>query len=209
MTSSHEPRFPDRRSRTIAWRGLVLGVFAQLSYTFAVTGPAFLIPHLRAQEGYTLAQGGMVGTATSIGMVLTLVVWGALSDRRGERLALVLGLFLNSAAIALGLVLVWGVAVGGLGPAIQARMMRQAGVRHRTTAGTLMPVAMNLGIAAGSALGSGVLERASLDGLAPVAIVPTLLALMGFTVLGRAVRDGADRADRLIHKRPTHPAKIR
>ena len=109
----------------------------------------------------------------------------------------------------LGIVLVWGVAVGGLGPAIQARMMRQAGVRHRTTAGTLMPVAMNLGIAAGSALGSGVLERSSLETLAPVAIIPTLLALLGFTVLGHAGRGGTHRADRLIHNRPTHPAKIR
>ena len=99
MTTPDEPPFPDRRTRMVAWRGLLVGVVAQLSYTFAITGPAFLIPHLRAQEGFTLAQGGMVGTATSIGMVLTLVAWGAMSDRRGERLALVLGLFLSGGGI--------------------------------------------------------------------------------------------------------------
>src|SRR5699024_11956051 len=64
-----------------------------------------------------------------------------------------LSLIGGSGIADVGVVLVWGLATGGLGPAIQVRMMRQAGSRHRTTAGTLMPVAMNLGIAAGSALG--------------------------------------------------------
>ena len=107
MTTPDEPPFPDRRTRMVAWRGLLVGVVAQLSYTFAITGPAFLIPYLRTHEGFTLAQGGMVGTATSIGMVLTLVAWGAMSDRRGERLALVLGLLLSGAASAMGVLLVW------------------------------------------------------------------------------------------------------
>src|SRR5699024_9050000 len=123
---------------------------------------------------------------------------GATSDRYPAAVPIVLaaamtlslaGLMLlgGSAVADVGIVLVWGLAVGGLGPAIQARMMRQAGARHRATAGTLMPVAMNLGIAAGSALGSGVLDRASLEALAPVALVPTLLALVGFALRARTV----------------------
>lgn len=193
MTSSHAPRFPDRRSRTIAWRGLVLGVFAQLSYTFAVTGPAFLIPHLRAQEGYTLAQGGMVGTATSIGMVLTLVVWGALSDRRGERLALVLGLFLNSAAIALGLVLVWAdlvhspyvlalvlAAVGAAGASVNTATGRiVAGWFPRSMRGMAMGIrqmALPLGTAIGAVVVPLLADTWGLPGFFIVAFVLCLIS---------------------------------
>ena len=186
---------------------LLIGHFTAFTFVTELLAPStvptavlLLLFGLVGAAGVLLAGAGSDRYPAAVPIVLagtlTLSLWGLMLIGR-------------SGIADLGLVLVWGVAVGGLGPAIQARMMRQAGVRHRTTAGTLMPVAMNLGIAAGSALGSGVLERASLDGLAPVAIVPTLLALLGFTVLGRAGRRGADRADRLIHKRPTHPAKIR
>lgn len=102
MASDSPPDFPDARSKLLAWRGLILGVLAQMSYTFATTGPAFLIPHLRAVDGFTLAQAGMVGTATSIGMVATLVAWGALSDRRGERLSLMLGMLLCAVVAVAG-----------------------------------------------------------------------------------------------------------
>lgn len=169
MTPHDEPRFPDRRTRAIAWRGLVLGVLAQLSYTFAVTGPAFLIPHLRAQEGYSLAEGGMVGTATSIGMVLTLVVWGALSDRRGERLALVLGLVFSGLAAAGGLLLVWAdlvhssfalavvlAAVGAAGASVNTATGRVvAGWFPRSMRGMAMGIrqmALPLGTAIGAVL---------------------------------------------------------
>ena len=145
---------------------------------------------------------------------------GATTDRYPAAVPIVLaaammlslvGLMLlgRSTVADLGVVLVWGVAVGGLGPAIQARMMRLAGTKHRTTAGTLMPVAMNLGIAAGSAVGSGVLEGASLEALAPVALIPTVLALLGFTVLAGAARGATDRSGRLIHNRPTREPEIR
>lgn len=186
---------------------LLIGHFTAFTFVTELLAPStvptavlLLVFGLVGAAGVLLAGAGSDRYPAAVPIVLagtlTLSLWGLMLIGR-------------SGIADLGLVLVWGVAVGALGPVIQARMMRQAGVRHRTTAGTLMPVAMNLGIAAGSALGSGVLERASLEALAPVAIVPTLLALLGFTVLGRAAWGGAARADRLIHKRPTHPAKIR
>ncbi len=66
--------------------------------------------------------------------------------------------------------------------------MRLAGVAHRRTAGTLMPVAMNLGIALGAALGSGVVDRWSAAALAPLAVLPALLAAAGFVALARTGR---------------------
>ncbi|MFD1719425.1 MFS transporter [Georgenia deserti] len=85
----------------------------------------------------------------------------------------------------LALVLVWGTVTGAVGPAVQVALMRAAGPQHRSTAGTLMPVAMNFGIAVGAALGSGVVERWSLDVLPLVSIVPAVLAAAGFAALGR------------------------
>lgn len=116
MTPHAPPDFPDHRSKVLAWRGLILGVLAQLFFTIVIAGPAFLIPHLRAEKGFTLAEAGMVGTSTSVGMVVTLVAWGALADRRGERLALSLGLLLCSAATASGFVLAAAGLLGSVLP---------------------------------------------------------------------------------------------
>jgi len=97
--------FPDARSRVLAWRALVLGSLAQAIVTIVIAGPAFLIPLLREKEAFTLATAGTAAAATSLGMVFTLVAWGAVADRRGERLALTAGLLSCAAATALGVVL--------------------------------------------------------------------------------------------------------
>lgn len=97
--------FPDARSRVLAWRALVLGSLAQTIVTIVVAGPAFLIPLLREKEAFSLATAGTAAAATSLGMVFTLVAWGAVADRRGERLALSAGLLACAAATALGIVL--------------------------------------------------------------------------------------------------------
>ncbi len=89
----------------LAWRALVLGSLAQAIVTIVVAGPAFLIPLLREKEAFSLATAGTAAAATSLGMVFTLVLWGAIADRRGERLALSAGLLLCAAATALGVVL--------------------------------------------------------------------------------------------------------
>lgn len=97
--------FPDARSRVLAWRALVLGSLAQALVTIVVAGPAFLIPMLREKEAFSLATAGTAAASTSLGMVFTLVLWGAVADRRGERLALSAGLLACAAATALGVVL--------------------------------------------------------------------------------------------------------
>ncbi|QDB78048.1 MFS transporter [Georgenia wutianyii] len=97
----------------------------------------------------------------------------------------------GTAWLDLTLVLVWGLATGAIGPAVQAALMRAAGVAHRTTAGTLMPVAMNLGIALGAAAGSGAVERWTVDALPLLALVPALLAVAGFAGLGLRPRGAA------------------
>ena len=59
---------------------------------------AFLIPTLHTRMGLDLAKAGLVSAMPSFGMVLTLIAWGYLVDRVGERLVLTLGSALTTAA---------------------------------------------------------------------------------------------------------------
>lgn len=79
-----------------AWVMLVVGLLAQASGTLLVSTPAFLIPYLHAERGVSLAEGGMLAAAPTLGLVLTMVLWGALADRFGERLVIALGLALTA-----------------------------------------------------------------------------------------------------------------
>ena len=83
---------------TRAWRMLALGVAAQAAGTVFVSTPAFLIPLLHTELGIPLAQAGLLASTPTIGMVLTLVAWGALADRFGERWVISIGLALTAAA---------------------------------------------------------------------------------------------------------------
>ena len=94
MTTTHVAEV--ERVSAAAWRMLALGVAAQASGTFLVSTPAFLIPLLHLQQGVPLSQAGLLAAAPTFGMVLTLVVWGALADRFGERWVIAGGLALTA-----------------------------------------------------------------------------------------------------------------
>jgi sugar phosphate permease len=81
----------------------MLGVstLAQMAAAVAMHGPAFLIPVLHSREGLSLATAGLVSAAPMVGVMLTLVAWGVVVDRRGERLVLVTGLGATALAGAL------------------------------------------------------------------------------------------------------------
>ena len=95
-----------------AWVMLALGVLAQAAGTFLVSTPAYLIVLLHSApstggQGMPLAQAGLLASAPTFGLVLTLVAWGALVDRRGERGVIAGGLVLT-AAFALAAVFAQG-----------------------------------------------------------------------------------------------------
>jgi MFS family permease len=73
------------------WSMLGASTLAQAATAVMVHGPAFLIPALH-QQGLDLAQAGLVAACPTIGVMLTLVLWGAITDRRGERFVLLVGL---------------------------------------------------------------------------------------------------------------------
>ena len=81
---------------------LAVGTGAQAASAVMVHGPAFLIPTLHRDLGCSLAEAGLVAAAPTIGVMLTLVLWGLVVDRRGERFALLTGLSVATLAGAAG-----------------------------------------------------------------------------------------------------------
>ncbi|MEO7123083.1 MAG: MFS transporter [Lacisediminihabitans sp.] len=119
-TVAESPRTaPARRARP--WLMLGIGVAAQASGTLAVTTPALLIPLFHSQLGMSLAQAGLLAAVPTLGMVLTLVAWGAVTDRYGERWVLSGGLVLT--------------AIGAVGAAVASGSLR---VGHHPSASTLL-----------------------------------------------------------------------
>jgi MFS family permease len=87
------------------WLMLAVGGGSQAATALLISTPAYLIPLLHTQRGLSLAEAGLIATAPNVGVLLTLILWGAATDRWGERLILVTGL---------------GVAVGGAVASIAA-----------------------------------------------------------------------------------------
>lgn len=104
---------------------LVLVVAAQAAGTLVVSTPAYVIPYLHAERGMSLAQAGALAAAPTLGMVVTLVAWGAVADRFGERWVIagglaatgLLTLFAASVAATDGLGVGLGVVLGLAGAA--------------------------------------------------------------------------------------------
>lgn len=80
----------------LATGALGAGAFAALRMGL----PAFA-PGMRAAFGLSLAQVGLLMAAVSVGVMITLVPWGILTDRVGERPVMALGLTLSAGALVL------------------------------------------------------------------------------------------------------------
>jgi sugar phosphate permease len=82
------------RARTLDYKWVILGVGAAGAGAFAALrmGLPALGPALRDAYGLTLSEIGVVFAAVAVGVMLTLVPWGMLTDRVGERPVLAGGL---------------------------------------------------------------------------------------------------------------------
>jgi sugar phosphate permease len=83
------------------WLILAAGTLASTSLAAVQIGIGAMAPELREHYGLSIGQIGVVLGATTAGMTVTLLAWGIVSDRIGERLAIVIGLV--SSAMALGM----------------------------------------------------------------------------------------------------------
>lgn len=80
------------------WSMLVIALTSTMCANVFIYGAAFLIPTLHTERGLDLARAGLLSSMPSFGMVMTLIAWGYVVDRFGERLVLGLGSALTAAA---------------------------------------------------------------------------------------------------------------
>lgn len=86
---------PDRRRWTI----LAVGTLAQAATCTFIYGMPFVVPALRAELQLSLLGASLLVSAPIAGVLLTLILWGALADRYGERVVIASGV--GAAAVVL------------------------------------------------------------------------------------------------------------
>jgi sugar phosphate permease len=167
--------------RRYRWAILAAGVAGQASFSAILLGLPSIAPQIRHGYGLTLTQVGVVLAALNFGLLLTLLPWGIVADRIGERAVLTTGLAGCAAALVAagytssfaGLVLALAVA-GALGGGTQSAsgraVMSWFGPEERGLALGIRQTAVPLGgaIAAGvlPALTAHISLRAAFFGLA-------------------------------------------
>lgn len=162
-----------------------LGVTAT-SFLF-INGVAFLIPSLQARRGIPLTEAGLVSSMPSWGMVVTLVLWGWVLDRVGERLVLTAGSALTAAAayaaasahsmVAIGVFLfLGGMAAASCNTAGGRLVSAWFPVHQRGLAMGVRQAAQPLGIALGALVIPELAERGPRSGLMFLALMCTVAA---------------------------------
>ncbi|MEO5535286.1 MAG: MFS transporter [Pseudolysinimonas sp.] len=159
MTTAAPPIPWPRRPR--AWLMLAVGGGSQATTALLISIPAYLFPLLHTRRGLSLAEVGLLATAPSVGVLLTLILWGAATDRWGERVVLVTGLVVAVAGAAAAALapdyLTLGLALGlcGIGAAATSATSGRVVIgwfpaSRRGLAMGLRQMALPLGTAAGA-----------------------------------------------------------
>jgi MFS family permease len=179
------------------WSMLGIGLFATLCANVFINGVAFLIPTLHTEFGLDLAQAGLISAMPAFGMVLTLIAWGAVVDRVGERVVLSVGSGLTAAAAlgaALAPSLVWvavflflgGMAAASSNSASGRLVVGWFAAEQRGLAMGIRQTAQPLGVG----LGALVIPRlAQSDGVGPALLFPAGMCALAAAVCAVAVVD--------------------
>jgi MFS family permease len=179
------------------WSMLAIALSATLCANVFINGAAFLIPTLHTERGLDLAQAGLLSSMPSFGMVATLIAWGYIVDRIGERIVLALGSALTAAAafaaasvqslVAVGLFLLLGGMAAASSNTASGRLV--VGWFPPDQRGLVMGIrqtAQPLGVA----LGALVIPRlAESHGLSVALLFPALVCAVSALVCAVAVID--------------------
>lgn len=174
------------------WLMLAFGLLAQASTCLFLYGLPMLVPQLRAELGISLGTAGALVGAPAIGLLLTLVLWGAIADRHGERLVIAIGLLLAAGlllwAASLHSVVLLGLALaaaGAAGASVNAASGRMVlgwfAPSERGLAMGLRQTAQPLGVALAALLLPAVAGRWSVG--AALLLPAALCGLVGVLVL--------------------------
>ncbi len=174
--------------------GVLLGAGALL-LTGYMTLYAYIVPVLGA-AGIEPVHVSAVLLSAGIAGAGALLLGGAFSDRFpvASLLAVVAAVVLGAGllavapdfpvapAVATAGTVALGFGIGGLPPVFQARVARTASPTFRDLATSLFAVVLNMGIAAGSALGAVLVGDGQLGSLGTVATVLSFAAFLAFAL---------------------------
>lgn len=179
------------------WAMLAASTLAQAAAAVMMHGPAFLIPVLHDREGLSLAEAGLVAAAPTVGVMLTLVAWGALTDRVGERRVLLAGLTATAAAgvvsvlvdglvpIALALLLAGG-AAASTNAASGRVVVGWFPPQRRGLAMGIRQMAQPVGVGVAAVSIAVVADR---SGIQAALLVPTIACALAAVVVAAVVLD--------------------
>ena len=180
--------------RRYRWAILAAGVVGQASFSAILLGLPAIAPEIQRGYDLTLTQVGVVLAALNFGLIVTLLAWGIVADRIGERAVLTTGLAGCAAALvgagftsSMGTLVVALAVAGALGGGTQSAsgraVMSWFGAEERGLALGIRQTAVPLG----GAIAAGVLPalthlslRAAFFGLAVGCVAG---ALVGFALL--------------------------
>jgi sugar phosphate permease len=196
------------------WVVLASGTLAQASYSAIWFGVSVLAPQLRARYSLTLAQAGLLIASSLAGSIVSLVPWGLLADRLGERRVIGVGLGtcgigLMGAARASGfaslalLLILTGMAGASVNSASGRAVMHWFGPEERGFALGIRQTAVPLGGFAASLA----LPRAGGVGAGFVILGGSCLATALLAVV--LIREAPRHAEGLEHAIPTRPLRDR
>ena len=122
------------------WSMLAIALTTTLFANVFINGAAFLIPTLHIERGLDLAKAGLLSSMPSFGMVFTLIAWGYVVDRIGERIVLAVGSALTAAAAFAAASVHSLVAVGAF-LLLGGMAAASSNTRQRPVGGGLVPAA--------------------------------------------------------------------
>lgn len=186
----------EHRSRR--WLILALGMSAQTASCAFLYGIPFLVPVMRADLGISLTTAGLIVAAPSVGLLATLIVWGAAADAYGERLIMGLGLGASGALVAVAavttsglptlftLLLLAGACAASVNAASGRVVMGWFAADERGFAMGLRQTAQPLGVGLAAL---GLPPLAELYGFRIALLFPAVLALVMAVLVGALVVD--------------------
>jgi sugar phosphate permease len=193
------------------WTILTLGTAAQTAYSGVFLGIPILAPALRVEYDLTLPEAGLVIAAVNAGAVVTLLPWGLLADRLGERYVLGAGLagastaltvaaFAPSLAVFVAAIVLAGALGAGVNAASGRAVLGWFEQRQRGFALGIRQTAVPLGgTLAALALPPIAGEWGVRGGLIALALGCFVTAVAGVIGLRESPAEGEEELDDLVH----------
>jgi sugar phosphate permease len=197
------------------WTILSAGVVAQAANSAILLGLPAIAPAIRSEFDLTLTQVGVVLAAISFGSVATLLLWGVVADRIGERAVIAIGQAGTAAALVwaaysssfaelVGALSVVGAVGAGVNAASGRAVMAWFGEEERGLALGIRQMAVPLGGAVAAvalpALNDHISLRAAFDGLA--------VGCLGAAVVGAVLIRAEPSEDHSVLARPLRDPRV-